>query len=208
MMINNVAGSVLLSISLLLPQAALAITLVAQPDPFAMGEWSSITEQQTQYGELVGWPHTFEFIATSTTELTLQVATAPGATPVSVLVVRQEERGVSEVTRQTGNNTTYTESKDAQYGITLAQAPVLVSTIEGGLYRVEISNAENIGKYQLTVGAEVQPVGYWQTVKDTFAVHAFYGEWWGALLTWRVASIWLLILIFGIWWHNRNKRHG
>ena len=193
----------------LLPSAVAAVTMVEQPDSFALGQWDEVVTQQTYYGELESWPHTFEFTVTATTTLELQVAARPDESRVSVLVVRQEERGVSEIIRQTARDTVYRKERDRLHGINLEVAPVLTVEIGPGTYRAEVSNPNNIGKYQLTVGTELASNGYWQTVQNTFAIHSFYGSWVTALLAWRVAVLWLGVLILlRVWRKRRLKSHA
>lgn len=195
-------GGILALAWLVLPSAAYAVTFVEQPDVFTPDVWLQPTANETYYGELGGWPHTFNFYLTESTPLTYTLAVRPGAKPVTLLLVREENRGVSEVSRLAGANVTWRSTRDARLSLTIEQAESLQTTLTPGSYKLEISNPENQGRYQLAVGTGSSG-GFWQSLVETFQVHAFYGSWYTALLSWRV---WLLvgIILIASWWIRRK----
>jgi hypothetical protein len=191
----------------LLPVGAGAVSFVAQPDVFTPDQWGAPTADETYYGELTGWPHTFTFVVPGETQVSYQLSTLPDATPVSLLLVRAAERGVSEVTRQTGLEAVWSEVRDERFALNLVSAEPVTTTIPAGLYRLEVSNPENIGKYQLTVGEGSQG-GFFTTLRQGLQVHSFYGWWTGALLMWQWSTLIgsLLVLIGWVLW--RRKKHA
>lgn len=188
---------------LLTPVVAAAVTFVEQPDPFTLTYWEEEDVIGTQYGELTGFAHTFVFYNQATSTFSVAAATQPAAPDMSLLLVHELERGVTEVDRQTAG-TVERDLRNGRYGINLLFTPTLEMTLKPGFYRLEVSNPDNTGRYQLIIG-ETQTTGYWQTVKDTFAVHAFYGSWWSALLTWRVMLLWVPITLFILWRMFRKR---
>ncbi|MAZ30426.1 hypothetical protein CL655_04075 [bacterium] len=189
---------------LALPLLSHAVSFVAQPNVFTPDVLSEPTANQTLYGELADWPHTFTFYVASTTEVRYTTAIAPDGDPVSLLLVRETERGVSEVARQKGQNVAWVERRDRRLGVSLAQATSVTAILTPGAYKLEISNAENRGRYQLQIG-EGSGGGFWRNIRDSFSVHAFYGSWTDAFFTWRVLLLLIGIVLLGGWWHRRTK---
>lgn len=202
-MMNNkcfVAGLTLL----LLPQGAWAVQFVEQPDVFTPDELSAPTADATYYGTLTDWPHTFAFSLSQEAVVQYTVAVAPEADPVSLLLVREVARGVEEVVRVNGQTVDWQPTRDARLRLALTAAPTVETTLAPGRYRLEVSNPVNQGRYQLMVGVGSQ-AGFFGTIRDTFAVHNFYGHWVSAIATWRVLLL-FVILGVGVVWGRRWLR--
>jgi hypothetical protein len=182
---------------LMVPQSARAIAFVQQPDVFTPDRLERPLADQTYYGSLNDFPHTFYFFVPEETTVSYTLATRPDASPVSLLLVREAQRGVTEVVRQTGQSVTWELTRDRRVGIALMRAPTLTATLVPGAYRLEVSNPVNQGKYQLTVGMGSQG-GFWAALRDSFRVHHFYGHWTTALFTLRMLLLVGLVVGLGV----------
>lgn len=190
------------------PQLLLAATFATQTDVFTPDTLDEPEAAETIYGELQGYPHTYTFALNAPATLTYQVATRPDGAPVSLLLVKQENRGVSLVLRQAVASTERTVERDRRMGLRLATMPTSEVALEPGLYRLEVSNPTNQGRYQLAINGGSQE-GFWATIGSSFAVHAFYGSWPGAFGNWRVLL--LISLLGGViawWWRRKAISHG
>ena len=199
MMLNNHihAGCLFVAMWLVfLPLPVAAITLVEQVDIFSPDVLSAPTTDQTLYGTLQDFPHTFSFVVSTETPVRYTLATRSDGEPVSLLLVKEARRGVDEVVRQNGQAVNWEATRDRRLGLALQAAPALTATLQPGRYRLEVSNPLNQGQYQLAIG-EGSGGGYWASVRDTFVVHNFYGHWASALFTTRVLVLWSIVLLCG-----------
>lgn len=195
-----------LCVFLLIPYVSYAVEFATFANPFSLAQWKDVEETATTYGVLVGFPHTYEFIITSTSTFQAYVATKRTADPVSMILVKEAERGVTEITRQNGGQIVWQPTRDTRHGVRLQQAPPIQLELQPGIYRYEISNPDNRGRYQVTVGTSEVTTSYLENVKNSFKVHAFYG--WGvtALFTWRVFLPLTILFGFGWWWYKRTRK--
>lgn len=187
----------------LYPSYSLALEEVSQPDVFTPTAWAEPLVDATYLGDLTGWPHTFSFTVATTSVVSYEVATVPNEPPVSLLLVREETRGVSEVARLTGTAATWDVHRANRYGVRVAQSETVSATLAPGSYKLEVSSPNNHGRYVLQVG-EGDQSGFLATLIDTFRVHAFMGTWLSALLTWRVVLVFAIVLS-AVWWWQRRR---
>ncbi|HMA77742.1 MAG TPA: hypothetical protein VKP88_01210 [Candidatus Paceibacterota bacterium] len=186
------------------PISAHAVVFIEQADVFTPDQLANPVAAETYYGELTDWPHTFTFTVREEVPVRYTLATAPDSEPVSLLLVREVQRGVEEVVRQTADTTTWQPRRDRRLGVALATAPALETTLTPGSYKLEVSNAVNQGRYQLQIGEGSQG-GFFTTIADTFAVHDFYGHWVTALTTWRVLFVLAIFLGATVWFWRRYR---
>jgi hypothetical protein len=202
MMINNWLISLgIVTAVCCLASPVQAVTFVGQPDVFTPDTWLQPTDPETHYGTLSGWPHTFIFRVVEPTEFAYQLATKPGDNPVSLLLVREQIRGVSEVARLVGDQSPWYEIQDSRFGLKLSASDVLRIPLEPGTYRLEVSNPVNEGRYQIAINGGTQ-AGFFATMRQSLQVHNFYGSWVTALFTWPFLLMFALAGL-SMWWVRR-----
>ncbi len=142
---------------------------VEQPSPFKISELKDVTTEQWFVGELNNFPHTFEFLLTEATTFKVQVMYSEDSLAteqMSVLMVKEAERGVTEVMRRTADKVEWTAFTDPVSGLHFYENPIFDDRLEAGVYRVEVSNPNNVGRYVLKIGYEDDNGGYFNTLKD------------------------------------------
>lgn len=197
---------IFLLLLLAFPVMVSAVTFTEQADPFAITQWTNITKTETYYSTLGGFPHTYEFIVTASTTFNATLSYKRSDDPVSLILVREQARGVAEVTRIDGQ--TAEGDRDRVLGVRLRTLPPVATELTPGIYRLEVSNPDNNGRYQLQVGTTEVSRSYWQTIKDTFAVHGFYGWSITALFTWRILlPIGVVIVLYCLYqeWRKQSE---
>jgi len=109
---------------------------------------------ETIYGTLAGFPHTFTFTTTEETPFSMQVSMSGKAeiNDVSLILVKQEKRGVSEVGRLEGKKAEWVDAYNITRAITFAEGPKLEYVLEPGTYKFEVSSPENSRGYRLVIG--------------------------------------------------------
>ena len=109
---------------------------------------------ETIYGRLADFPHTFTFTMAEETPFSMQVSMSGKEVikDVSLILVKQEKRGVSEVGRLEGKNTEWKESYNIARAITFAEGSELEYMLEPGTYKFEVSSPENNRGYRLVIG--------------------------------------------------------
>lgn len=98
--------------------------------------------------------------------------------PLSLIIVKANDnnRGVAEVGRVSGKDTTtWLPYEDSRLGFSILQGETFTTTLGSGVYRMEVSTPENVGKYMLMVGTTDNPQGYFATVADIYRLQSFFG---------------------------------
>lgn len=181
---------------------------------------SDISTRAEYLGELIGDPHMYEFSIGSDTKLTLKLLQMKeeSLVPLSLIAVKQNNQnaGVVEVGRLVSKDITWAEVDDSALGLDLVSSQTFEAMLTPGIYRVEVSTAENYGKYLLTIGeAEANP-GYFSTLADIRMIQKFFGASVFSLLlssyVYYPLGIIVLLWLFYITWRKRElltaKRHG
>ena len=203
----------LLFLLLFVPVSAIAAgELVYVPEsPQTVTGFSEPTVEQYFYGELTDYPHTFTFQVTEPTELNVLVSIPKNSEyKKSIIVVREEKRGVSEIGRVTYKETSWTDMFDWRLGRGFLDAEQFTAQVEAGTYRLEVSSPDNHGKYKLRVGTEKNRQWFFTRLKERAAGASFFGNSWLAALRAPLVSLTLtLVLVLGYFvvrWLRR--RHG
>jgi len=138
------------------------------------------TFKRAYYGELMGIPHTFEFAATEEFTLDVQILVPDIETAknnMRGIVVREVTRGVREVARLRPQEAQWEEVHEPWGNDTYQAGPSHTETLKPGVYRIEVSNPDNEGKYVLWVGEEdADNRGYFEQVAAIVAVKQFFGK--------------------------------
>lgn len=142
---------------------------VDQSSPFEISHVQDVTTEQWFAGTFDDFPHTFEFVLVEPTTINAQVmypADISGIEKVSVIIIKEVERGVTEVMRRSAGKVDWTEFTDPVSGLRFYESPMYNDRLDAGVYRIEVSNPENIGRYVLKLGYEDGNEGYFNTLKD------------------------------------------
>lgn len=186
--------------NLVIQESLSDITTIADP-----------TLAQGFFGTLAGFPHTFEIRATEPFLLSIHIRTpdVPSHTDtVSGIVIKEEKRGVSEITRLHAEDASWTVLRDTLTGASYRDGASFEQELEPGVYRVEVHTPDNAEKYILMVGTrEDMTVGYFTLIGRLIDIQRFNEQW----VVWVVRSPYvyvplLIILISCIAWGMWYKR--
>lgn len=191
---------------------AYEVVSVEQPSPFEISTIDQVSEEQLFVGTLSEFPHTFEFTVTEPTRLQVQalvpVGTA-GEQRMSLIAIKEVERGVKEVMRRTNNAVEWGPYEDDVSGLAFEASPAFDEEIEPGVYRVEVSNAQNLGTYVLKLGYENTAGGYFLTVKNIYALRTLLGYGGVGIVFNMYVAIPLFFMFsvgFFLWWWRRHTK--
>lgn len=196
----------ILAFLLCVPTLASAVSFVEQESSFDIASWRDITTEETYYGELSGFPHTFQFLVSEPTTFSATLGVRKGQDPVSLILVKEVSRGVEEIVRVSAQKDTSEIYKDNVLGLRLARYAPVTYELTDGMYRLEVSAPDNMAKYQLIVGTEKVATGYIATLSEIVAVHSFFGVWFGAVRSPYV--YWPLLLLVCSWYVVRYTRRN
>ncbi len=133
------------------------------------------------YGKLDGIPHTYQITSSKPFSLYVEVL-LPDIDGVdrqmSAIVVRQAERGVDEVARVTGADTTWDISKKFFGGDRYLSGESFNKKVDAGTYIIQVHSLKNIGKYVLLVGSEenIDNTGYFESIGMLIEVKKFFNK--------------------------------
>ena len=183
----------------------------------AIGIDSRIATARSYYGELQGDPHLYEFAIGESETLSVQVQQRAGEPlPLSVMIVKVKDngRGVREIGRVSGLATsTWKQVYDSRLGMSLAVGEPFSAQLDAGIYRVEISTPENIGKYLFTIGNESSDAGYFASIASIYRTQRFFEStplriFLSSYVYYPIGSLFLLVLIYYTWRYYKRIRHA
>jgi hypothetical protein len=165
---------------------------------------------QEFFGRLDGFPHTFEFEVSTAHPFKVLLSVpdiAVQKNDLSVIVVKQERRGVTEVKRTVIKEQLWEATRDRMLVESFRNGGTLEAHLEPGVYTLEVSSPNNEGKYRLVLGTEKINRGYFANLRTLFEVKAFldnskFGALFSPLL---YVPILLLLCISVIFIYRRKK---
>ncbi len=173
------------------------------------------TLSQGFFGTLNGFPHTYEIRVTEPFKLSVHIRTPniPSHTDtVSGIVIKEEKRGVSEVTRIEAKDASWEVLTDTLTGTSYRQGASFEQELEPGVYRVEVHTPDNNEKYILMLGArEDMTVGYFTLIGRLIDIQRFNERW----ALWIILSPYVYVplivsgiagIIIGVWYKRRRTR--
>ncbi len=191
----------------MLPQFALAAVAEFEPkDSFELGIIQSSESNQVVIGELANFPHTWEFVVTEKSFFKAQLSVRPdGNQRSSLILIKEEKRGVSEVGRRAGKNESWQEYQDDVSELRFTRSNELVAELSPGVYRIEVSSPKNEGQYRLDIN-QTADISYFQSLDQIFALHGYFGSGYlGTIVTWQVYLPIILLVLSAVWLYRRHK---
>jgi hypothetical protein len=141
---------------------------------------TDVLQSQAFYGELNDSPHLFEFTLTEPTTSFAELLvpdSETGVTDKSGLLLKVEERGVTEVMRMNAKDAAWESFFEWFGGDSYRRGPTYFDSLEAGTYQLEVSTPVNQGKYVLVIGKEESfRLSYIATLKDVARVKQFFGK--------------------------------
>jgi hypothetical protein len=168
-------------ILLLLPLSVAAYASVISL-PSTAHEVLRIDSPQTPqefFGKLNDFPHTYEFAIGQTMPFKATVfvhGSEVQATDASLIIIKEEKRGVSEVGRTKGKNEAWSEKFDSLLVESFKDGGFVESELQPGVYRLEVSSPNNDALYRLVIGDEKVSRGYFENVGVLFEVKELIGS--------------------------------
>ena len=198
----------------LLPNTVLASDKVFVTPP-QVDAYTYIDEPQllmAYYGELDDFPHTYVITLSEATFITgqlLEPNSDNARQNISGLLVREAERGVEEVARFPANSSDWEKQFVFTTGDSYLLGPAYTGTLEPGVYYLEVSNADNLGKYVFQIGTEANPerIGYFGKLKEVYTIKKFLGKPVVMVLQSPYYFVPTLILLASLfWWYLRRSQ--
>ncbi len=181
--------------------------------PYQVYTADSLIETRAEYlGELKGDPQMYEFTIGADTKLSARVWQLETGNPIpfSIIAVRQNNQnaGVAEVGRLKANEIVWEKTRDSVLGLSFLKSKAFESEIGPGIYRIEVSTPDNVGKYMLTIGEKRVSSGYFGTLAEVRKIQSFFGKSIFAIFTssyiyYPLGIVILSVLIF-ITWRKRE----
>lgn len=135
------------------------------------------TKLRQYYGVLEGMPHTFimrlrEEANVSLSLIVPDLETIPAN--LSLLVVKEAARGVELVQRVSFSDAEWEEVRTDWSKTKNKQGPTYTASLQPGVYIIEISSPDNIGKYIFSSGTEETQVGYFEKLRALTEMQRFH----------------------------------
>ncbi len=157
---------------------------------------------QEFFGRLGGYPHTFEFTITEDTLFSASIFVPDRAVQkndISIIVVKEERRGVSEVGRTVIKDQSWEQTYDAMLAETFRSGGNIKSQLQSGVYRLEVSSPNNEGKYRVVLGTGKVQRGYFENLHVLFEVKSFLdNSKWSAIKSPLIYVPLLALLLIGV----------
>lgn len=166
------------------------------------------------YGEMTGFPHTYEIRAEKPFHLFAQVLLPDiesSKNNVSGIIIREVEGSgsVKEVARFLAKDAAWDTFYEPFGGDTYRNGGAFEKDVEPGVYRIEVSTPDNLEKYVLAVG-KIEgsgEIGYFETIRRIAEVKVFFEKSKIFVIQSPFVYVPLLILImFGVvvWFYRRR----
>jgi hypothetical protein len=181
-----------------------AAVLSEQQTIFEVFQIENPAVSETYYGALTGTPHTYQFTLQQPTSFAAVLATSPKhslSDDLSLIIVKEEKRGVSEVGRVTGKDVAWNSVYEYSTALKLRESQALDVELEKGVYRLEVSTPSNQRAYKLTLnGGGKSSYDELFLARDIFGISIF-----GAVFAPRVYIPLLLLIAFLLYFKYKNK---
>jgi hypothetical protein len=174
---------------------------------------SQIETRQVYLGKLTGDPHTYEFSIGAERELVVNLSQerSEEIIPLSIIVVKVNDnnRGVQEMGRLSSADNSWSKYRDSAFGLSLYSGKTFKLSLTPGIYRLEISAPENLGKYLMVVGKDNSQDGYFASLGHIRVVQKFFDLSIFSMLrssyVYYPLGIIILAGLFYLTWRNRDR---
>ncbi len=166
------------------------------------------------YGDMQNYPQMYEFRTTDTIHLHVEVLVPDihsAQNNVSGIILRvRSDGGVKEVARLRAPEASWKSFFEPWGGDSYRRGQSYDGDIEPGLYRIEVSTPDDIGKYVLVVGQKesFSIFNYFPLIGKISDVKVFFGK--SRLLVIESPLVYVPVLAFGLlgglWWYRRRSR--
>ncbi len=210
-----VCGTVFLCFSVFSQAEAHNPTIIETPAQNEVLPLHTPEISQALYGNLEGHPHMYEFMTSEKMTLFVEVLvpdTELARNNVSGVILRVNDNGsVKDVARLRAREASWESFFESFGGDSYRRGSSYRGEIEPGLYRVEVSTADNIGKYVLVVGTveEFSLGEYFSLIGKIADVKVFMGKSSFRVIESPLVYGPLLILFVvgvGVWFVRRRRR--
>jgi len=137
---------------------------------------------QAFYGQLIGFPHTYEIRATEPFTLYAEILLPDidsSKNNVSGIIIKEQRAGgrVEEVTRLRAREATWETTYEPFGGDTYRKGQSFEAEVGPGVYRIEVNTPDNIEKYVLVLGKrEEMTLGYFELIGRIIEVKVFFDK--------------------------------
>ncbi|QQR64436.1 hypothetical protein IPH92_02590 [Candidatus Kaiserbacteria bacterium] len=196
------------------PQAlAYVPVLVEQESLNDITQIADPTLAQGFFGTLDSFPQTYEIHASEPFTLYANIRTPdlPSNTnTVSGIIIKEEKRGVSEITRMHAADAAWETVHDTLTGNSYREGATFEKELEPGVYRIEVHTPDNAEKYVLMVGKrDDMTLGYFSLLGRLIDVQRFNERSAFFMVLSPYVYIPLGIImggIGGVWWYKRRPK--
>jgi hypothetical protein len=179
-------------------------------NPQAVLPLGDVSRSHEYFGRLEDFPHPYSFEVLKEQQFSASVFVPDEpqyANDVSLILVKAEKRGVSEVGRTSAKEATWQRERSVLFAETFRNGGTLSGALQPGSYIMEVSSPNNEGKYRLLWGQERVGRGYIGNVRALFEVKEFLGHATvGVFLSPLIyVPISLLVLAACTWWYRKLR---
>lgn len=168
---------------------------------------------QAFYGELKGFPHTYEIHSTEPFTLFTQILVPDidsSKNNISGIIIKLPEKSgrVTEITRMSEKEATWESTFEFFGGDSYREGATFTKDLEAGTYRIEMHTPDNLEKYVLVVGTrEEMSIGYIETIKRLAGVKKFFNKSPLRVVESPLVYVPLLVVfsIGGFVWYRRRR---
>lgn len=173
------------------------------------------TLSQAFYGQLSGFPHTFQIVSEEPFHLFTQILQPDiesSANNISGIIIKEPKSSgrVLEITRLAAKDGEWESTYEPFGGDTYRNGPLFEKDLEAGTYRIEVHTPDNREKYVLVVGQrEEMTIGYFELIRRMFQVKNFFEK--SPFFIIQSVFVYVPILLIGIsglffWSRHRRKK--
>lgn len=166
---------------MLLPTVAFAATFTSPENGREVITIDEPLSAEKLFGRLEGFPHTFSFALAEPHDFkaSIYVHDSQGQkNDVSIILVRQEKRGVLEIGRTSAKAATWESKKSLVLAESFRNGGSLDVALEPGSYILEVSAPDNDGVYQLAINPDNGTQGYFENLTTLFKLKELLGAPW------------------------------
>lgn len=165
------------------------------------------------FGELAGFPHTYEIHADKPFTLYAQIRVPDiesSKNTVSGIIIKNKKKGrVEEVTRFLAQDATWAVQSDSLIGEKYREGAMFEKELDAGTYRIEVHTPDNLEKYILRIGnKDDMNIGYFTLLGRIMEVKNFYGYsgFWVVQSPYVYIPLCVGFAILGAWYFWRTRR--